>query len=68
MQTRPGLRARGDCSHELQDPAGSLGPESNYFDLRENENFLKPSTAVLVRLMSQIFALTPLFKNGSIKY
>ncbi len=34
----------------------------------KNENFLIPSTAVLVGLMSLIFALTPLFKNGSIKY
>ncbi len=34
----------------------------------KNKNFLIPSTAGLVRLMSKIFALTPLFKNGSIKY
>lgn len=36
-ETRPGLGARrvGGLSRELQDPAGSPGPQSNSFDLRE---------------------------------
>lgn len=34
----------------------------------KNENVLIPSAIVFVRLMSWIFALAPLFKNGGLKY